>query len=81
MLEKRHVAYYIKCLSLGKYTIHLGLHDSNLDPCTVDALPLAEDTVADVLKGQGYSTHLIGESITSVYQSYYVSFRRITTLS
>ena len=41
--------------------IHLGLHDSNLASCTKDALPLAEDTVADVLKEQGYATHLIGK--------------------
>ena len=78
MLQKRHVAYYIKCLSLGKYTIHLGLHDSNLDPCTVDALPLAEDTVADVLKGQGYSTHLIGELLpqfTKVITSHFAALR------
>ena len=65
--------------SLGKYTIHLGLHDSNLDPCTVDALPLAEDTVADVLKGQGYSTHLIGEStipqFTKVITSHFAALR------
>ena len=45
----------------GKHVIHLGLHDSNLASCTKDALPLAEDTVADVLKEQGYATHLIGK--------------------
>jgi len=45
----------------GKYSIHLGLHDSNLPACTNEELNSTLDTVADKMKQEGYTTHMIGK--------------------
>ena len=48
-------------LLTGRYLIRMGLADSVIEPESTHGLPQTETTLAEVLKGDGYQTSIIGK--------------------
>ncbi|KAK3786698.1 hypothetical protein RRG08_057974 [Elysia crispata] len=63
-------------LMTGRYQIHTGLEHSIIWKSQPNGLPLQYPTIADLLKGQGYSTHAIGKWHLGFYKEKYTPLHR-----
>ncbi|GFR63088.1 sulfatase 2 [Elysia marginata] len=63
-------------LMTGRYQIHTGLEHSIIWKSQPYGLPLKYPTIANMLKGQGYSTHAVGKWHLGFYKKEYTPLHR-----
>ncbi|GFO46215.1 hypothetical protein PoB_007272000 [Plakobranchus ocellatus] len=63
-------------LMTGRYQIHTGLQHSIIWPSQPYGLPLQDQTIANLLKEQNYSTHAIGKWHLGLYKREYTPLHR-----
>ncbi|XP_005093145.1 arylsulfatase B [Aplysia californica] len=63
-------------LMTGRYQIHTGLQHSIIWPSQPYGVPLDDPTMADFLRGQGYSTHAVGKWHLGLYKKEHTPLHR-----